>query len=232
MPTPVGNNRGWIVGLAALLCLLLVGSAVGGAASTPASVSVTSATVSEDEPTTGETVVVTPTIRHSGAGSGSFEVTEVTLVDEAGTEHAEANKLGVLGAGDTIDVPLGASFDTAGEKRLTVHVRGKQYADDGRLVRVVRVTHPAYVSVSAPSEATETKPQLHVETTDAVAGAETSVAVTVSNGGDDDTTDLSVRLESLDGEMHSQTALEPVLAAENSTTFRFDCGPPRRVNRR
>jgi hypothetical protein len=223
MPTVTGNKSGWIAALTLLLCLLLVGSTVAVAA--PAYVSVTSATVSEDEPETGDTVVVTPTIRHSGSGSGSFEVTEVTLVDETGERHADIDGLGVLGAGDTIDVPLSASFDTAGDKRLTIHVRGKQYDADGKLVRAVHVTHPAYVSVSAPSTSTETPPQVQIEPERAVAGAETSVAVTVSNGGDEKLTDLSLRLEGLDDGIASKTALSPKLAAENSTTFRFEVRP-------
>lgn len=228
MLTASGYKRGWIVGTTALLCLLLVGSTVGvvAAASTPAYVSVASVTVSDEEPTTGDTVVVTPTIQHSSAGSGGFEVTEVALVDASGTQHTEVNGVGVLGAGDTAEVPLTASFATAGNKRLTVHVRGKQYDADGRLVRSVHLTHPAYVSVSEPAESTETVPQLHIETGRAVAGTETSVEVQVSNGGTDKLTDLSVRLEGLDGRIEDRTAIEPVLAGENSTTFRFTVRPP------
>jgi hypothetical protein len=225
MPTVIGNKSGWIAALTLLVCLLLVASAAGVAVAAPAYVSVTSATISEDEPETGDTIIVTPTIRHSGSGSGSLEVTEVTLIDETGERHADIDDLGVLGAGDTIDVPLSASFDTAGDKRLTVHVRGKQYDADGKFVRVVHVTHPAYVSVSAPSTSTSTPPQVQIEAGRAVAGAETSVAVTVSNGGDEKLTDLSLRLEGLDGGIESKTALSPKLAAGNSTTFRFDVRP-------
>jgi hypothetical protein len=227
MSAVICERRGWIVGATVLVTLLVAGSAVGAATAGPTTVSVTSTSVSAEEPSTGETVIVTPTISHSSEGSGSFEVTEVRLVDSTGQQHAEADDLGALGAGDTMEVPLGASFASGGDKRLTIHVRGKQYDDDGSFVRSVHLTHPAYVSVSAPSAPTETPPQVHVSTDRAVAGAETTVEVTVSNGGDEKLTDLSVRLETLDGEMPSRTAITPVLAAENATTFRFDVTPPK-----
>ncbi|AUV82632.1 hypothetical protein C2R22_14110 [Salinigranum rubrum] len=54
-----------------------------------------------------------PTIQHASTGSGGFEVTEVAVVDPSGTQHTEANGVGVLGAGDTAEVPL-ARFATAG----------------------------------------------------------------------------------------------------------------------
>ncbi len=225
MPTATGSKSGWTVTLTLLLCLLLVGSAAGIGSAAPAYVSVTSATISEDGPETGDTIIITPTIRHSGSGSGSFEVNEVILVDSTGERHAVADDTGVLGPGETIEVPLSATFDTAGDKRLTVHVRGTQYDSDGKLVRAVHVKHPAYVSVSAPSTSTSTPPQVQIETGRAVAGSETSVAVTVSNGGDEKLTDLSLRLEGLDGEIESKTTLHPKLAAENSTTFHFDIRP-------
>jgi uncharacterized membrane protein len=77
-----------------------------------------------------------------------------------------------------------------------------------------------------PADAGGERPQIHVTTEQAVAGAETTVEVTVSNGGDDQLRDLRVQLASADGEMPVKTALEPVLAAENETTFRFDVTPP------
>ncbi len=225
MPTAIGNKRNWIAGLTALTCLLLIASAASVAVAAPAYVSVTSTAVSADEPETGDTVIVTPTVRHSSSGTGSFEMNEVTLVDSTGKRHAVANDIGALGPGETIEVPLSASFDTAGDKRLTVHVQGTQYDSDGKMVRAVHVKHPAYVSVSAPSTSTSTPPQLQIETDRAVVGSETSVAVTVSNGGDEKLTDLSLRLEGLEGQVASKTALQPKLAAENSTTFRFDVRP-------
>ncbi len=47
------------------------------------------------------------------------------MEDSSGTKHSEANQIGVLGAGDTAEVPVSARFATAGDKRLTVHVRGR-----------------------------------------------------------------------------------------------------------
>ncbi|WP_248897132.1 hypothetical protein [Haloplanus halobius] len=208
---------------AVLLCFLLVGSAATVVATAPAHVSVSGMSVSDDEPTVGETITVTPTIRHSGSGSGSFQVTEVTLVDASGTRYAEASDLGTLGAGDTIDVPLSATLQSAGERKLLVEVRGVQYDSDGKWNRVIYTRHPLYVSVSEPTTST-TKPQLNVDTAGLTARTESTVRVTASNGGDSELTDLSLRLSGSDG-LENRTKLQPALAAQNSTTFEFDVRP-------
>jgi len=225
MSSKFGPKNGVVVGLVTIICLLTVGSAVGGAVASPAHTAVTGVTVSDDEPETGDRIILTPTISHSSSGSGSFEVTEVTVEDQSGTKHSEANQLGVLGAGDTAEVPLSARFATAGDKRLTVHVRGRYYDSDGATSDIVHLKHPVFVTVSEPSTSTTVPPRVHIETDKAVAETETTVAVTVSNGDDAALTDLSLRLDSVTGEMQSRTALTPVLAAENSTTYEFTVEP-------
>ncbi|WEL26786.1 S-layer domain [Haloferax volcanii] len=225
MTAKIDRETGGIVGLVMLLCLLTVGSVVGAAAAAPAHTAVTGVSVSEEDPETGDRIIITPTISHSGSGSGSFEVTEVTVEDSSGTKHSEANQIGVLGAGDTAEVPVSARFDTAGDKRLTVHVRGRYYDSDGATSEIVHLKHPVFVTVSEPSTSTTVPPRVHIETHNAVAETDTTVTVTVSNGDDEALTDLSLRLDSVDGEMQSRTAITPVLAAENSTTYEFTVEP-------
>jgi len=225
MTSKLGPKNGVLVGLVTVVCLLAVGSAVGGAAASPAHTAVTEVSVSDDDPETGDRIIITPTISHSSSGSGSFEVTEVTVVDSSGTKHSEANQIGVLGAGDTAEVPVSARFATAGDKRLTVHVRGRYYDSDGATSEIVHLKHPVFVTVSEPSTSTTVPPRVHIETDNAVAETDTTVTVTVSNGDDDALTDLSLRLDSVTGEMQAQTALTPVLAAENSTTYEFTVEP-------
>jgi len=203
--------------------LLLVAGTTTAVAVNPAHVSVSSTSVSDDEPTTGDTITVTPTIRHSGSGSGSFEVTQVSLESEGGTTYDESQRLGTLGSGDTLDVPLAATLRSAGKQKLVVRVRGIKYGADGKWDDIVHVTHPLYMTVSVPSTSTETKPQLSVEADGLTAGVESTVRVTVSNGGDDAVSNLSLGLTGLGAE--DRTALRPTLDAGNSTTFEFDVRP-------
>ncbi|SDZ76635.1 Uncharacterized conserved protein [Haloplanus vescus] len=221
LPDKLHRNRTVLTVLFA--CALVVGGGMSVVEASPPAVTVSSVSVSDDEPETGDSITVTPTVRLSGEGSGTFEVTEVTLEDASGTQYSEADSLGTLGAGDTIDVPLSATFDTAGRTKLLVHVRGMQYDADGNRLGVVTTMHPTYVTVSEPSTETETPPQLNVDTEDLVAGSESTVTVTVSNGDDEQVTDLSLRLSGL-GE--NQTRIQPELGAHNSTTFTFDVTPP------
>lgn len=209
-----------------LACTLLVAGGVGVASAGPAAVTVSAMDVSDDEPTTGDSITVTPTVQFSDSGSGTFEVTEVVLEDSSGRVYSEADSLGALGPGDSIDVPLSASFDTAGQKKLIVHVRGMQYDENGNRRSVVSTTHPTYVSVSEPDEESDpVPPQLNVDADSLVAGSESTVAVTVSNGADEQITDLSLTLSGLGG-MENRTHLQPELGAHNSTTFTFDVTPP------
>jgi hypothetical protein len=211
--------------LTTLLAVLIVaGTTVGVAAAAPAAVTVSETSVSDDEPTVGDTITVTPTVRHSSSGSGSFEVTQVILEDASGTQYAEADDLGTLGAGDTLDVPLRATFEDAGEKKLVVHVRGVSYGADGNWDEVVHIKQPTHVTVSEPTTSTTTKPQLNVMAGDLTEGVESTVRVTASNGGDDAVSNLSIHLSGA-GVAGTQTKLQPTLDAGNSTTVEFDVRP-------
>lgn len=226
MPQTKLSERSRTVLSVVLACTLFVAGGVSVASAGPAAVTVSAMDVSEDEPETGESITVTPTVRLSDSDSGTFEVTEVILKDANGTVYSEADSLGTLGTGDTIDVPLSATFGTAGRTKLLVHVRGMQYDENGNRRGVVSTTHPTYVTVSEPDEESDpVPPQLNVDADQLVAGSESTVAVTVSNGADEQLTDLSLRLLGLGG-MENQTRLQPTLGAHNSTTFTFDVMPP------
>ncbi|MFC7166943.1 hypothetical protein [Halospeciosus flavus] len=149
----------------------------------------------------------------------------MTLVDADGTVHSISDELGTLGAGDAVTVPLQATFETAGAKQLTINVRGKQYDASGDLVKSVHIEHPVYVTVSKPAQPAKTKPQVQIQTEPAVVGAETSVAVTVSNGASHPITNLSVQLLSPRPGINNQTTIQPALGAHNETTFDLTIQP-------
>ena len=133
-------------------------------------------------------------------------------------------RLGVIGAGERIDVPLQTTFDTAGEKRLLVTVRGVRTDTNGSTETVGVIERPVYVSVSEPSSDSVTDPQLQIDTGRAVAGSDVPVSVAVSNGDDEALTDLTLRLES-DGTVEDPTRVRPTLGAGNMTTVEFTVHP-------
>lgn len=67
----------FVVGI--LCCSLLAGAGLTTASASDVYVTVSDVTVSNDEPTTGEAVTVTPTVSLSGQKDGGFEVTQVIL---------------------------------------------------------------------------------------------------------------------------------------------------------
>ncbi|ELY81232.1 Transglutaminase domain-containing protein [Natrinema pellirubrum DSM 15624] len=208
-----------------MLCLSLF-AGVGLVTGSPSDVYVTvsDVEVSDDEPTTGDTVTVTPTIRHSSEQDGGFQVTQVVLTAPDRGKVDEASDLGSIGAGETIDVPLQTTVETAGEKRLVVKVRGLKEDADGNLQRIGVIERPVYVSASEPSRDSPTEPRLQIDTDRAVAGTDVPVGVTVSNGDDEELTDLVLRLDG-EGIVEEQTRIRPTLGAGNMTTFDFRVRP-------
>lgn len=213
-----------LVGL--LCCSLIAGAGVAAGSHSDLYVTVSDVSVSNDEPTTGEAITVTPTISHSSEYSGGFQITEVELIAPGQGEVAQAENLGAIGSGESLDVPLGVTFDTAGEKRLIVRVRGAKEDSDGNLQQLGYVERPVYVSVSEPAASDPaTPPRLHVDAGRAVAGSSVPVTVTVSNGDDADISDLSLRLDGMHGNIDAKTRIRPRLGGGNMTTFTFHVTP-------
>ncbi|WP_188876457.1 CARDB domain-containing protein [Halarchaeum nitratireducens] len=205
-----------------LCCSLLAGA---GAASGVTYVTVSDVGVSDDNPTTGDLVTITPTIRHSSAGDAGFQINEVTLTNANGERIAEANDLGTIGESETLDVPLRTTFDTAGDKHLTLHVRGTTVNSSGHTQAASQITHPVYVDVDEPSSDPEPAPRVHIDADSMVAGAESTVTVTVSNGGEDALSDVTLRLDDFGDNIDAQTRVRPTIPAQNMTTFTFTVTP-------
>ncbi|GGL44094.1 hypothetical protein GCM10009037_29380 [Halarchaeum grantii] len=216
--------------VSAIIITILVGSVViagvGVASADVSYISISQVSVSEDEPVAGNPVTITPTILHSSAGNGGFQVTEAVLVTSDGTRLVEVNNLGTIGAGDSLKVPLRTSFEEAGEKHLTVRVRGNVVNSSGTVKSVESVEYPVYVDVSAPSDPTpEAEPQVSVNADTMVSGTSTPVRVTVSNSRDSEISDVAVHLSSAGDQIETQTKLQPILSARNMSTFVFDVTP-------
>ncbi|MFC7131149.1 CARDB domain-containing protein [Haloferax chudinovii] len=139
------ESRGVRPAIAGAVALLAVTSIlVGGPSAVSAQsgqIVVNSTTVEPSEPYVGESVTVRATVSNFESSSGGVNLREVTL-RSGGSIVAEANKLGTLGPGGSVDVPLSTTFTSPGEKQLTVHVSGRH--ENGN---VINVEYPVIVEV-------------------------------------------------------------------------------------
>ncbi|WP_089649784.1 CARDB domain-containing protein [Halobacterium hubeiense] len=220
------SRNAYSVIVVALLCTSLAIGTGAAAGSSDLFVTISDTTISDDEPETGDTITITPTIHHSSASEGGFRITEVVVTASTGETLSSVDNLGTIGADESIDVPLRATFDTAGEKHLTITVRGVQTNSSGAVEVIDTIDYPVYVSVSEPtSDDPEPAPQLDIDADTAVANTAVPVNVTVSNGRESDLSDLSVRLNAVNQSLDTETQLKPTLAAGNLTTFSFEIQP-------
>lgn len=198
--------------LAALFVLLLV--APSAAAVPDARLAVSGLTVAPDSPVVGEPVTVTATVRNSAGSTSPAELDEIRLVNRDGdTVLATAENPGSLSPGDTLTVDLTRTFRVAGEKDLAVVAVGTD--DDGEAVTVRRP-----VSIRVESAA----PLVEFERTDPVAGAETTLPVTVSNPNTEQYRDIVVTLDGPNATIERRTV--PSLPGGASTTLNFSYVPP------
>ncbi len=133
---------------AALLALLTLLAAVGGAAAVPdARIAIDAVEPSTGEPVVGERTTLNVSISNSGGSPAAADVTSVRVVDAADGDAEpldEATAVGALSAGDALDVELWTRFDEPGERRLTVEVvaeeeaTGDEEAGEGGTVTVTR----------------------------------------------------------------------------------------------
>lgn len=145
---------------AALLALLAIVGAVGGATAVPdARITIDGVGLSVTDPAVGERTSLNLTVSNSAGSPAAADVTEIRLLDADGETLDEATDLGALSAGDSLDAELRTRFDDPGEKRLTVEVVVEQEAvgdaaddgDDDAAGETVTVTRDVVVDVQ-PAE--------------------------------------------------------------------------------
>jgi hypothetical protein len=136
--------------LAVALAVLVVLPAAGAVAAAPddARLTVTGVSVSPASPTVDEPTTFSVALRNSVGSSSAVELDAVVLRTESGDRLARETDLGTLSGGDTLTVPVTATFDSAGRKALTVVAVGTD--DDGE---TVRVTRPVSIAVVTPENA-------------------------------------------------------------------------------
>lgn len=93
---------------------------------------ITDVNVTTDDPVTGDSVIVETTIANLESSDGSLDVTDVYLRTAPGAEtFVRVEEVGALDPGGSVTVPMSATFETAGEKDLTVNVVVK--GEDGTI---------------------------------------------------------------------------------------------------
>lgn len=200
---------------ASVLLALVVISAIAAVA-TPAGaaqtdVAIQSANTSIEQPAPGEPFTLTVSIANLQTSSGPVDVTDVYVRQSGSTrEYARIEDVGTVAAGGSLAIPLTLSINEPGAKRLTVHAVVRDSDGDFR-----RVNYPLYVDVEEPDEAV-----LSFANLDPVAGQETEINVSVSNG---DSGPLSnVRLE-LDGDarIENPERVSALIPAGTQTTHTY-----------
>ncbi|MFD1686353.1 hypothetical protein [Halobellus litoreus] len=190
----------------ALLVLLSGMGAVGttATAANPA-VQLSSVSISPEDPNTDERVTIDATISNLENSDTTVEVRDI-YVRRTGTtdEYARIEDVGSIAPGGSLSVPLSTSFDTAGEKRLTVTVVVQDDDDEYH-----RYTYPVYVDVTDPNVRAELSSQ-----TDA--NAETT-SVTLTNFGNADLSDVEITAR-VGGEVLERNFLFDVPPDANRTT--------------
>jgi hypothetical protein len=206
---------------ALLTALLLVTAAFGGVVTAQsAQVSITDVSVAPEQPSPGERFTVTTTIQNApstaNSPSAAFEVNTVAIRQVRGETDREVTRVsdpGFLPEGGTLRVPLTLAFDETGVKNLRVVVVGESRG------RVTTLRYPVVVTVR------EGGPQLSVETSDTVVGAESSATITVANGESSPVRNLRLQLEGTDATVADATRVAPTLAGGAERAFRFNVTP-------
>lgn len=173
--------------LAIVVLSLVAGIAVPAAAANT-DIAIDSVNVSVGQPAPGESFTLTTTLSNLESSNGPVEVTDLYVRQaDSSSDLARIEDVGSIARGSTREIPLTMSIDEPGEKRLVVHAVVRDSDGDHH-----RVNYPLYVDVQKPDEAVVSFANL-----DSVAGEESQVNVSVSNG--DDGPLSNVRLE-LDGQ--------------------------------
>ena len=137
-------------------------------------VSITGVEVVPEQPVTGQSVELRPTILNAKSSPQNVDISAVYVERIKGGEDptiARSERLGTLTAGGSVTVPLRVSFDEPGVKRLRVNLVA-QGQEGGNVI----LNYPTTVVVS------EGGPQVSLNVGEPAAGGERPVSVDVSNG--------------------------------------------------
>lgn len=169
--------------------IVLLGGIAGAAmvVSAAENVRIENVSVSPETAITGEPVTVETTIANLPSSNGSVTLTDL-YVRTAGSvdEHARIEDVGSIDPAGSVSVPVSVTFDSPGEKRLTVLAVTEDESGDHD-----RYEYPLYVDVEEPSVRVDLSTSTPDNSTD-------RTAVEVTNYGNTDLADIEVTA-SVDG---------------------------------
>lgn len=194
-------------------CLAAPMASVGAAQSGTASVTIGNVSVSPQTPEPGEQVTITAALQNSESSTGAAEISEASLQGPGLSQRSTADNLGSLGPGDSIEVPFSTSFDSEGEKRLTVVLRGNTPTGS-----VFVVERPVYVDVERSSGVSLAFSTVH--DTGPAADAETPINVTVANGDSEPVTGIQLNLNGTT--VDDPTRIKGSIDGGSEHTFQYD----------
>lgn len=171
---------------------------------------VQSATVEPENPQVGEPVTITATIANFASSPGGAQINEVWLRSNGIADSVD--DLGTLGTDGTMEVPLTTSFESAGQKRVIVHVNGRSENGAGFYIR-----YPVTVTVEESNEDV----QLSLSTPDDPA-TETPVNVTVGNGAATNVSNLQLELAGPNATVDDPRRVLPSIESGHERTIAYD----------
>ncbi|NHX38837.1 MULTISPECIES: hypothetical protein [Haloarcula] len=203
-------------GVAVLACLVIVGSLPLSVAGASVNASISTVDVSPSSPAPGETVTFDTTVRNLESSDAPLEINDIAIRKSGGrgiTEYERVSDLGSISPGSTLEVPLTASFDSAGSKDLRVIVYGR----DRKTGDNIELKYPVQLNVQ------ERHPQMDITADDSVAGVESTGEVTVANGLDTQITNVEIVVEGDGVKMTNSRTVRSSVAENGSITapFRF-----------
>ncbi|GAB7010751.1 hypothetical protein [Halorubrum trueperi] len=136
--------------IAAILMVLVAstGASVLTASAAQPNVQISNVTTTPSEPTTGESVTVETTISNLQGGNETVKVTDIYLRTSSSSDtHARVEDTGSVAPGGSLTIPLTTTFESAGEKQLTVHVVVQDESGGHHSYE-----YPVYIDVSEPDD--------------------------------------------------------------------------------
>ncbi|WP_435119411.1 hypothetical protein [Halolamina sp. C58] len=199
------------LGVAAMVVLSVVAGVAIPAAAANTDVAIESVDLSVDQPAPGESFTLTTTIANLESSAGPVEVTDIYVRESgSGRDLARIEDVGSIASGDTRAIPLTMSIDEPGEKKLVVNAVVRDADGDFQ-----SVSYPLYVDVQEPDEAVISFAGL-----DSVAGEESRVDVTVSNGDDGPLSNVRLELTGA-ADVENPERVSASIASGTQTTHTF-----------
>lgn len=183
-------------------------------------VTVSDVEVSDDEPEVGDEVYITPTISVSGAAENGVEIEKV-YIRNGNEMYDEVRSLGTLGAGDAVEAPLMMKFDEPGTVTAQIRVVGNVGGGDGQGAFYVK--RPVHIEVEEVEA--DTPPRLSIATSKPLESwddewyGKNVVQVEVSNGWDEEISDLRLTLEGPG--VGTERRVYPAISAGEMEKFNF-----------